>query len=68
MTATKHSFLVLTAADLMTCDILCIHQDTFMRDAARLLREARVSGAPVVSFVCVLAQEPEPGCSSDSRS
>jgi CBS domain-containing protein len=32
----------------MTRDVLRIHQDTLMRDAARLLHEAQVSGAPVV--------------------
>jgi len=48
MTATSHSSLARTAAELMTRDVLLIHQDTLMRDAARLLYEAQVSGAPVV--------------------
>jgi CBS domain-containing protein len=72
MTATT-----LTAGDLMTRDVLTIHQDTLMRDAARLLHEAQVSGAPVVDEhgTCVgvlsatdfvrLAGQPEPFPSPD---
>jgi len=37
MTATSHSSLARTAAELMTRDVLLIHQDTLMRDVARLL-------------------------------
>jgi CBS domain-containing protein len=48
MTAPTHVSLPSTAADLMTTDVLVIHQDTLMREAACLLYQAQVSGAPVV--------------------
>jgi CBS domain-containing protein len=48
MSAPTHASLPFTAGDLMTADVLVIHQDTLMREAACLLHEAQVSGAPVV--------------------
>ncbi len=46
-TATK-SLLALTAADLMSAPVLTIPEETPLREAARLLSGAHVSGAPVV--------------------
>jgi CBS domain-containing protein len=45
----------LTAADLMSCDLLLIPRHMSLRAAARLLSKADVSGAPVVddAGVCV---------------
>jgi len=40
--------LTRTASDLMSRDLIVIPQDTPMRDAARLLLQTQVSGAPVV--------------------
>jgi CBS domain-containing protein len=48
MHAASKSLLTLTAADLMTRDLVRLRQEMSLRDAARLLRQARVSGAPVV--------------------
>jgi len=76
MIATQ-SFSTLTVADLMTRDVLRIHQDTLMREAACLLYQAQVSGAPVVDAhgTCAgvlsakdfvrLAGQPEPFPSPD---
>lgn len=47
-TATK-PLLTLTAADLMTAPVMTIPQETSLREAARLLCRAGISGAPVVS-------------------
>lgn len=47
MTARK-SFFQLTAEDLMSHPVRTIPQDMPLRDAARLLSQARVTGAPVV--------------------
>jgi CBS domain-containing protein len=46
-TATK-SFLDLTASDLMGREVVTLHKDMALPDAARLLAAARISGAPVV--------------------
>jgi CBS domain-containing protein len=46
--ATKTPFLTLTAADLMTAPVMTLPPNTSLRDAARLLSESDVSGAPVV--------------------
>jgi CBS domain-containing protein len=45
--ATK-PFLALTAADLMTAPVMTIPEKTPLREAARLLLRANISGAPVV--------------------
>ena len=45
----KESLLGLTAADLMTRDVVAIPVGTSMRSAARQLAQARVSGAPVIN-------------------
>jgi CBS domain-containing protein len=42
------SFLALTAADLMSAPVMTLPHDTALREAARLLSRANVSGAPVV--------------------
>lgn len=47
-TTTVKPFAALTAADLMSCKVLTIPQDTPMREAAQTLLRAQVSGAPVV--------------------
>ena len=47
MTTTK-SLLELTAADLMSRDLITIPQQMSIRAAAHLLSQAQVSGAPVV--------------------
>jgi CBS domain-containing protein len=47
VTATKAP-LALTAEDVMSRDVVTIPYQMALRDAARLLRRARVSGAPVV--------------------
>jgi CBS-domain-containing membrane protein len=44
----KKSLLALTAADLMTRDVLAIPSGTSMKSAALQLAQAWVSGAPVV--------------------
>jgi CBS domain-containing protein len=46
--AVPKSFLALTAADLMTAPVLTIPQETSLREAARLLSQSSISGAPVV--------------------
>jgi CBS-domain-containing membrane protein len=46
--ATLRPFLDLTAEDLMTKDVRTIPQNMPLRDAAHLLAEAHISGAPVV--------------------
>jgi CBS domain-containing protein len=38
----------MSAADVMTREVLCLREDTTIADAARLLIERRISGAPVV--------------------
>jgi CBS domain-containing membrane protein len=47
MTATTKSLLDLTAADLMSRDVITIPQHTSLRAAAHTLARANVSGAPV---------------------
>jgi CBS-domain-containing membrane protein len=42
-------FLGLTAVDLMSAPVMTIPEDTSLREAARLLRQSDISGAPVVS-------------------
>ena len=46
--APLRSCLTLTAADLMTVPVLTIPHEMCLREAARLLSESHVSGAPVV--------------------
>jgi CBS domain-containing membrane protein len=46
--AVTRPFLALTAADLMSTPVRTIPQDTPLREAARLLARANISGAPVV--------------------
>ena len=48
MIAVQKSILDLTAADLMTHDLICLPQEMSMKQAARLLLQNRISGAPVV--------------------
>jgi CBS-domain-containing membrane protein len=48
MTATRKPFVELTAADLMSRDLVLVRQDMTLRQAATLLARAQVSGAPVV--------------------
>ncbi len=48
MLATTHDLLDLTAADLMSRDVTAIPENMSLKGAARLLRNARISGAPVV--------------------
>jgi CBS domain-containing membrane protein len=48
MLATTHSLLDLTAADLMSRDVVTIPEKMPLRAAANLLAEARITGAPVV--------------------
>jgi CBS domain-containing membrane protein len=55
MRTTTKPFTALTAADLMTREVLAIPKQMSLRAAARLLSRARVTGAPVVddAGVCV---------------
>jgi CBS domain-containing membrane protein len=46
--AATRPFLALTAADLMTAPVMTIAQETSLREAARLLSGAHISGSPVV--------------------
>jgi CBS domain-containing membrane protein len=48
MIATSKPFLALTAADLMTPDVVLVPRAMSMRAASHILSEAGVSGAPVV--------------------
>jgi CBS domain-containing protein len=48
MRAAPKPFLALTAADLMTEPVMTIPQETALREAARLLSQSSISGAPVV--------------------
>jgi CBS-domain-containing membrane protein len=48
MLATKKPLSDLTAADLMSRQVVVIHQDMSLRAAARLLSRSCISGAPVV--------------------
>ena len=48
MIATHKHILDLTAADLMTHDLICLPHEMTMKEAARLLLQNRISGAPVV--------------------
>ncbi len=48
MKALQKPFFMLTAADLMSRDVVSIPIDTPLRDAARKLAEAGIHGAPVV--------------------
>ena len=40
---------MLTAADVMTTEVITVTPETPVRDIAALLREKRISGVPVVS-------------------
>jgi CBS domain-containing protein len=46
--ARARSLLALTAADLMTRPVLTLSPDTCLREAARKLSQASISGAPVL--------------------
>ena len=46
--ATHRAFLSLTAADLMSGDVVAIPRDMSLRSAAHRLAQSRISGAPVV--------------------
>jgi CBS domain-containing membrane protein len=48
MKAFTKPFLKLTAADLMSCELITIPEAMSLRGAARLLARAQVTGAPVV--------------------
>jgi CBS-domain-containing membrane protein len=48
MISNKKPLLALTAADLMTREVVAIPAGTTMRAAARVLAHARVNGAPVI--------------------
>lgn len=48
MTTITKAFRFLTAADLMSQEVVMIPQEMSLRKAAHLLSEARVSGAPVI--------------------
>jgi CBS domain-containing protein len=48
MVANVCSLLDLTAADVMSSDVLTLPREMSLRSAARLLSRARVTGAPVV--------------------
>jgi CBS domain-containing protein len=48
MRATTKPFWALTASDLMSREVVAIPRDMSLRAAAHLLREARITGAPVV--------------------
>jgi CBS domain-containing membrane protein len=48
MLATSKLFTTLTAADLMSRDLVLIPQHMALRTAARVLSQAQVSGAPVI--------------------
>jgi CBS domain-containing protein len=48
MRAATKPLLALTAADLMTAPVMTIPQETSLREAARLLGQSDISGAPVV--------------------
>jgi CBS-domain-containing membrane protein len=48
MVTLQQNFLDLRAADLMSREVLTVPVDMFLRDAARLLSQAMISGAPVV--------------------
>jgi CBS domain-containing protein len=48
MIAPGHTFLELTATDLMARNVVVLPQDTTVREAARVLRQEYISGAPVV--------------------
>jgi len=48
MQATTKPLLTLTAADLMSTPVMTIPQETSLREAARLLSQSSISGAPVV--------------------
>ena len=46
--AAGKTFLEMIAADLMTAPVMTIPQETSLREAARLLSQSSISGAPVV--------------------
>jgi CBS-domain-containing membrane protein len=48
MIATEKTILELTAGDLMTRDLVCLPLEMSMKQAARLLWQNQISGAPVV--------------------
>jgi len=48
MITTQKPILDLTAADLMTRDLVCLPHEMSMKEAARLLLQNHISGAPVV--------------------
>jgi len=59
MKATKKALHALTAADVMTKDVIVISAETALEDAAHVLAENQITGAPVVDtngrFVGVLS-------------
>jgi CBS domain-containing protein len=48
MLTTSTSLFALTAGDLMTRDVVVLLEETLLRDAARIMIQNRISGAPVV--------------------
>jgi CBS domain-containing membrane protein len=48
MTETLKAFAELTAADVMSRDVVVVPQDMDLRTAAQLLSRARITGAPVI--------------------
>jgi CBS domain-containing protein len=48
MLVTEKPFTALIAEDVMTCPVEVIAQHASLRDAARLLSRARITGAPIV--------------------
>jgi CBS domain-containing protein len=48
MRATSKPFLTLTAADLMTAQVMTLPANMSLSEAARLLSQSNISGAPVV--------------------
>jgi CBS domain-containing protein len=52
MGTTTKTFATMTARDLMTRNVVTIPQEMAMRDAAQLLLQLQISGAPVVDEGC----------------
>jgi CBS domain-containing protein len=48
MRVTRKSLSTLTAADVMSREVIAVPQDLSMQEAARLFSKNRISGAPVV--------------------
>jgi CBS domain-containing protein len=51
MRATTKPLLELTAADLMSCDLVLLPQEMSLREAAGLLLRSQIGGAPVVDVL-----------------